>query len=162
MPTEVGYKDGEPFWGYNIPQETSRVAFLQALHSDDDVSVDGCSTSQLVYDYIFGIYFHIRRKTRKKAMARSVNRTAQVVLVVPSALQSKAKEVESIAKGVFSSDESLPNLNIVLRSEAVALGQLCILPKPSRGAYVICDMRSNSTVCINYLCLFFFFFGLFV
>lgn len=153
VPTDVGYKDGEAFWGYDIPQGTSRVAFLHFLHSDDEDSVDGRSASELVYDYIFGFYFHIRHKIREKEMAPWGNREAQVVLVVPSALQSKAKDVESIAKGIFSRHGSLPNLNIVLRSKAVALGQLWILPKPPLGAYVICDMRARSTVCINYPCL---------
>lgn len=158
VPTELGYKDDRAFWGYCIPEDTPRLVFLRALQSDGERYVgkghDDRSARKFVGDYILGIYCHVRRTIRNNRTFRLGNWKVQVVLVVPFSLQSMAKEVASIAKQVFSSDEWLPQVKTVVRPKAVALGQFCMLPTPSLGAYVICDMSVNSTVCITRSCLF--------
>lgn len=158
VPTAVAYKNGEVFWGYDIPKDTPRWAPLSAFQNDGGRDVgkdpDKPAGRKLVYDYIAAIFFHVRRTIRNNAMADLGDLKVQAVLVVPSALQSRVKEVKSIAEQALRSDESLASVLVVLRFRAAAVGQLCMVPKPPLGAYVICDMRVNSTVCNFYSCAF--------
>ncbi len=158
VPTDLGYKDDEVFWGYSIPENIPRAAILKVFHTYGEGSIakahGGRSARQLIHDYVLAIYCHIRRTIRKNTMARLANWKFQVVIVVPSTLQSRAKEVESIVQQAFLSDKSLPEVRTVLRSKAAALGQLCMLAQPSLGEYVICASHKNSTVCIIYVFVF--------
>lgn len=160
VPTELGYKDGKAFWGYCIPKDTPRLLFLWALQSDGERYVgkdhDDRSARKFAGDYILGIYCHVRRIISNNATVRLGNWKVQVVLVLPSTFQSRAKEVESIATEAFLSDKSLPKVRTIVRPKAITLGHLCMLAKPSLGAYVICDSGVNATVCIIYLRVLFF------
>lgn len=155
VPTELGYEDGDVFWGYSIPEDTRRVAVLNSLRHGGDPpagnSYDGYNGGQPFHDYLAHIYRHIINPSREGITFRLVRHEVCVVVIIPSSFQSRFEQLASMAHLAIRSEDQSAKVKTVVRSKAVALGALCRVQSPWPGIYVICDSCGKSTVCVIYL-----------